>query len=65
MEADSVQHITGDEALDVIVGIQQTLHDAGEERFPIIRYATGSELAIDDADDDIEQDRETRRLRDP
>lgn len=63
MEPDSVRHITGDEALDVLAGIQQTLHEAGEERFPFIDYATEQELAMDD--DDVEQDVETSRLGGP
>lgn len=65
MEPDSVPRITGDEAGDLIAGIQQTLHEAGEERFPIIRYATEQELAMDDEDDDVEQDLETPRLGGP
>lgn len=65
MEPDSVPRITGDEAGDLIAGIQRTLHEAGEKRFPIIRYATEQELAMDDEDDDVEQDRETPRLGGP
>jgi hypothetical protein len=35
----------GDEVLDTLVQILNRLRDAGEERFPIIEYATEAELA--------------------
>jgi hypothetical protein len=36
--------IKGDAALDTLVQIQERLRDAGEERFPIVEYATKEEL---------------------
>jgi len=36
--------LTGDQALDLLVGIQQKLQAEGEERFPIVEYATEQEL---------------------
>ena len=37
--------ITGDAVLDTLVQIQDRLRQAGEQRFPIIEYATKKELA--------------------
>ena len=36
--------IDGDAALDTLVQIQDRLRKAGEERFPIVEYATKEEL---------------------
>ena len=36
--------IKGDAALDTLVQIQDRLRKAGEERFPIVEYATQKEL---------------------
>ena len=36
--------IKGDAALDTLVQIQDRLREAGEERFPIVEYATEEEL---------------------
>jgi hypothetical protein len=36
--------IKGDAALDTLVQIQHRLREAGEERFPIVEYATKEEL---------------------
>lgn len=36
--------LKGDAVLDTLVQIQNRLRDAGEERFPIIEYATEEEL---------------------
>jgi hypothetical protein len=44
---DGVQ-ATGEEALDAIVRIGQDLRDAGEDRQPIIEFATEEELALSD-----------------
>lgn len=46
----AADRITGDAALDTLVGIQDALQDAGEERFAIIEYATEQELTeVDDS----------------
>jgi len=37
--------ITGDAALNTLVQMQDSLREAGEDRFPIIEYATTKELA--------------------
>jgi hypothetical protein len=37
--------IKGDAALDTLVQIQDRLRKAGEERFPIVEYATKKELS--------------------
>jgi hypothetical protein len=37
--------INGDAALDTLVGIQERLRAEGEERFPIVEYATKRELS--------------------
>ncbi|MGC2778811.1 MAG: hypothetical protein WA418_24595 [Bradyrhizobium sp.] len=39
-----VQRFAGDAVLDTLVQIQDRLREAGEERFPIIEYATEDEL---------------------
>jgi hypothetical protein len=45
----AADRITGDAALDSVVGIQRQLQEAGEEDFPIIEFATEEELAeVDD-----------------
>ena len=41
---DSVTRLKGDAVLDNLVQIQNRLRDAGEERFPIVEYATQEEL---------------------
>ena len=40
----AVARISGDAALDTLVQIQDRLREAGEERFPIVEYATEEEL---------------------
>jgi hypothetical protein len=37
--------IEGDAALDTLVQIQDRLRNEGEERFPIVEYATAEELS--------------------
>jgi hypothetical protein len=37
--------ISGDAALDTLVGIQGRLRSEGEERFAIVEYATNEELS--------------------
>nr|WP_294514224.1 hypothetical protein [uncultured Rhodopila sp.] len=38
------ESISGDMALDTLVGVERALRAANEERFPIIEYATEEEL---------------------
>ncbi len=46
---DAVGRLSGDAALDTLVSMQERLGKAGEERLPIIEYATQKELnAVDD-----------------
>ena len=40
----SAAKIDGDATLDTLVGIQERLRAEGEERFPIVEYATKQEL---------------------
>lgn len=40
----SADKLKGDNVLDTLVQVQQELRDAGEERFPIVEYATQEEL---------------------
>jgi hypothetical protein len=40
----SADKISGDKALDTLVGIERALREAGEDRFPIIDYVTEEEL---------------------
>lgn len=45
---EAVNRVSGDAALDTLVGLQKSLREAGEERFPIVEYATQKELdAVD------------------
>jgi hypothetical protein len=45
---ESVNRITGDETLRTLVDIQTKLFNAGEERFPLVEYATEEELRESD-----------------
>lgn len=40
----AAEKIEGDATLDTLVEIQDQLRKAGEERFPIVEYATNKEL---------------------
>lgn len=42
--------LVGDPLLDTLLQIQTTLSEKGEERFPIVEYATKDELAASDED---------------
>ena len=53
---EDAERLTGDEALDLLVSLHQTLQAEGEDRFPFIEYATEAELAEDDLEDAIPQD---------
>ena len=44
LEPDAVPKLTGDAVLDTLVQIHDHLRKAGEERFPLIEYATEAEL---------------------
>lgn len=41
---DIAKKLKGDAVLDTLVEIQDRLREAGEERFPIVEYATEEEL---------------------
>jgi hypothetical protein len=41
---DKKDGVSGDDAVDIIVGIERELRRAGEERLPIIEFATEEEL---------------------
>ena len=45
---DAITKLKGDAVLDTLVEIQDRLREAGEERFPIVEYATEDELAASD-----------------
>ncbi len=47
LDPQAVERVTGDQALDVLVDINEALQNAGEERLPIIFYATEEELRAD------------------
>jgi hypothetical protein len=40
----SADRISGDGAIDTLVGIEKALREVGDERFPIIDYVTEEEL---------------------
>ena len=44
---DAAKDISGDEALDVIVRIQQDLQRSGDDRFAIVDFATEDEMRAD------------------
>ena len=57
LKPEAAKTLTGAQALDVLVGIQQSLRREGEQRFPIVEYATEQELREDeDADQQNEDD---------
>ena len=41
---DSAEAMTGDEALDLLVRIRNELQQKGDDRFPVVSYATEDEL---------------------
>jgi hypothetical protein len=43
---DAAPKIKGDAVVDTLVQIQNRLREAGEERFPIVEYATEEELEV-------------------
>ena len=47
LDPQKVERVTGDQALDVLVDINEALQAAGDERRPIIFYATEQELRAD------------------
>lgn len=47
LDPNVVERVTGDQALDVLVDINDALQAAGDERLPIIFYATEQELRAD------------------
>lgn len=49
------ERVTGDQALNVLRGIQQGLWNEGETRLPIIEYATEDELRAEIAADQFDQ----------
>jgi protein-disulfide isomerase-like protein with CxxC motif len=59
---DTARSLTGDDALDLLVAIQQALQAAGEDRLPIVQYTTSQELALDHGDEELEV-RPRRRRR--
>jgi hypothetical protein len=46
LDPEVVGRVTGAAALDVIVEIRQALQSVGDNRFPIIDYATEQELLV-------------------
>ena len=54
LTAAKARQLTGDQALDLLVEVQQAFRDKGEVRLPIIEYATEQELAADRELDEVE-----------
>lgn len=44
LRPEAVPELKGDSVLDTLIKVQDRLRDAGEERFPILEYATQDEL---------------------
>jgi hypothetical protein len=49
IKPDALGKLKGDPVFDTLVGIHTRLRAAGEERYPLVRYATEAEL--DELDD--------------
>ena len=45
---DAISRISGDAALENLVGLQKSVQRAGEDRFAFVEYATEEELAAGD-----------------
>src|SRR5437660_1256991 len=45
---DAIERISGDAALDNLVGLQKSIQRAGDDRFAVVEYATEEELAHGD-----------------
>jgi hypothetical protein len=56
LKPNAVEKLTGDAAIDLLVELQRALAQEGEERFPIIEYATEQELAEDEQVEEAEPD---------
>lgn len=65
LKAQAASALTGDAALDLLVQLQQALRGKGEERLPIIEYATEDELKADADEADDEDEREAEADSDP
>jgi hypothetical protein len=48
LKSDAVDKISGDMALDTLVEVEKALRGRGEDRLPIIEFATEEELAASD-----------------
>ena len=48
LTADAISRISGDAALENLVGLQKSVQRAGEDRFAFVEYATEEELAASD-----------------
>lgn len=53
LKPEVARKLTGDQALDVLVGIQQGLQAQGEERFPIVEYVTERELLSENGTEEV------------
>lgn len=54
----AVSELSGDEALDLLTELNQTLEREGEERFAAVYYATDAELREEEEDMRIRQEQE-------
>jgi hypothetical protein len=44
IKPDAIERLKGDPILDALLAIHDKLNEAGEERFPMVHYATQAEL---------------------
>ena len=51
IKEDTVARVSGDAALNILVDVRNSLEAAGEERLPILEYATEKELSAVGMDD--------------
>lgn len=53
VKPDVAQRLNGDTTLDILVRLQQELQKDGEDRLPIVEYATEQELNSEDAEEEV------------
>lgn len=55
LQPQAIETLNGDAALDLLVDLQNALQEEGEERLPIVEYATEQELEPEE-DEDMGED---------
>lgn len=63
LKPEAVEALSGDAALDILVSVKQELAREGEERLPIVEYATEAEMK-EEEEEAREAERQEAELRD-